>query len=214
MTSDPGEPAAADDTAPRGNGNALPGQNSAQPSDIGAVHQNIAFANSYRLELLKLSMAIAAGLLAFTVTFRPTLAPVAWPWAMWLGWAGLAISVIGGMVHMEGWDHYYKSYRDIDWKLRETPAKAKELGDAARRRINGWRRWGMLSQYIGLAVGVLGVGLFAGLNIDNAPARSTPGFASESSVSACCTATSCGVLLSQASLGTGTQSNDNCKGRE
>lgn len=145
---------------------------------IEAVHRDIGFANSYRMELLKTLLAIAAALFAFTVTFGPTLKPIAWKWAMWMGWAGLAVSMVGGLVHLLGWDHFYKSYLDINWRRRNEPDQAavKKAGEDARAAINIWRRAGMAAQFSGFVVGVAGVGVFAGANIENAAAKaeSTP----------------------------------------
>ena len=133
---------------------------------IEALHRDVALANKYRLELIKYLLAIAAALFAFTVTFRPSLSRVDLAWAMWLGWVGLGISMIGGMFHMLGWDHYYKSYRDHDWKHAD-PEEGKRAGKVARATINRWRRLAMLMQFGGFVLGVVGVGLFAGVNIDN-----------------------------------------------
>ena len=134
---------------------------------IDAIQRDIALANQYRLELIKYLLAIAAALFAFTVTFRPSLVHVDLGWAMWFGWVGLGISMIGGMFHMLGWTHYYKSYRDHDWK-NKNPAKGKAEGRTARATINRWRVTAMLFQFGGFILGVAGVGLFAAANIDNA----------------------------------------------
>src|SRR5262245_15208463 len=67
---------------------------------IDAIHRDVALANKYRLELIKYLLAIAAALFAFTITFRPSLSRIDFAWAMWLGWLGLGISMIGGMFHM------------------------------------------------------------------------------------------------------------------
>jgi hypothetical protein len=139
---------------------------SANKPTIEAIHRDIALANKYRLELIKYLLAIAAALFAFTVTFRPSLSRVDFAWAMWLGWVGLGISMIGGMFHMLGWDHYYKSYRDHDWKHADS-SEGKRAGKAARATINCWRRLAMIMQFGGFVLGVVGVGLFAGVNIDN-----------------------------------------------
>src|SRR5262249_44006355 len=133
---------------------------------IDAIQRDVALANTYRLELIKYVLAIAAALFAFTVTFRPSLSRVDLPWAMWLGWIGLGVSMVGGMFHMLGWDHYYKSYRDHDWKHADSN-EGKRTGKAVRQTINSWRRLAMLMQFGGFMLGVLGVGLFAGANIDN-----------------------------------------------
>jgi hypothetical protein len=133
---------------------------------IDALHRDIALANQYRLELIKYLLAIAAALFAFTITFRPSLSHVDLACAMWLGWTGLGISMIGGMFHMLGWDHYYKSYRDYDWKHKGSE-EGKRAGKAARASINNWRRLAMVMQFGGFVLGVIAIGLFAGANIDN-----------------------------------------------
>lgn len=135
---------------------------------IDALHRDIAFANSYRMELIKLLMTLSAALLAFTVTFRPDLKQVLYPKAMWVGWFGLALSMIGGMVHMHGWDRFYMTYRDFDHKFRNSPPPngGKAQGEKKREQINGWRRVGMCCQFLGFAVGVIGVAIFAAANVD------------------------------------------------
>jgi hypothetical protein len=133
---------------------------------IDAVHRDIALANQYRLELIKILLTMAAALFAFTVAFRPSLTQVDLNWAMWLGWFGLGASMIGGIFHMLGWDQYYKSYRDHDWKNPD-PEAGKREGKEARANINKWRRAAMVLQFAGFMLGVAGTGLFAGANIDN-----------------------------------------------
>jgi len=145
---------------------------------IEAIQRDVGLANQYRIELIKLLLTIAAALLAFTVAFRPSLTRIDIGWAMWAGWLGLAVSMIGGLFHMLGWDHYYKSYRDHDWGNKDDPAAGKASGRAARKRINAWRRLSMYAQFGGFVVGVAGVALFAAINIDNAQ---KPGQRSESS---------------------------------
>lgn len=142
-------------------------QNAPLPG-IEALHRDIAFANTYRLELIKLSMTLAGALLAFTVTFRPELQRVTWSGAMWVGWFGLALSMLGGMANMHGWDRYYMSYRDFDHKYRNTtpPTDSSALGKAKRSGITRWRRWAACAQFGGFALGVAGVALFAAMNLD------------------------------------------------
>jgi hypothetical protein len=129
--------------------------------DIDSVHRDLAFANQYRLELIKHLMTLAAGLLAFTVAFRPTLKPVSQGWLMWTGWIGLGLSMIGGLLHMLGWDRFYTTYLDYDFRGQHTQGVSK------RRTIKHWRRFGMIIQFIGFGVGVLAIGLFAALNLGN-----------------------------------------------
>jgi hypothetical protein len=135
---------------------------------IDAIHRDVAFANSYRLELIRLLMTLSAALLAFTVTFRPDLKQVLWSQAMWLGWFGLAISMVGGMIHMYGWDRYYMTFRDYDHKHRDNspPNDGRSLGKRERGKINRWRRWAMGCQFGGFAIGVASVAVFAAANVD------------------------------------------------
>jgi hypothetical protein len=141
------------------------GQTQSRPS-IDAVQRDIALANQYRLELIKYLLAIAAALFAFTIAFRPSLTQVDVPWAMWIGWFGLGVSMFGGIFHMQAWDHYYKSYRDHDHGNKD-PKEGKRLGKAARTKINKRRKSAMFFQFVGFIVGVIGIALFAGVNIDN-----------------------------------------------
>lgn len=135
---------------------------------IDALHRDIAFANNYRLELIKLLMALCAALFAFTVTFRPDLAKVLWPEAMWIGWGGLAVSMVGGVMHLHGWDRFYMTYRDFDHKYRKLPGPidGARLGNIRRKKINFWRDVGKYCQFAGFVLGVAGVAWFAAVNVD------------------------------------------------
>jgi hypothetical protein len=123
---------------------------------IEAIQTDIGFGNQYRLELIKTTLAIAAGMLAFTATFRPTLVNPTAPCLMWLGWLALGLSTLGGMVNMYGWERFYLSYRDHKADLAE--------GDRVRKRITAWRRFATVVQFGGFAAGVLAIGVFAALN--------------------------------------------------
>ncbi len=132
---------------------------------IESIHRDLALANTYRIELLRTMLALSGGLFAFTVTFRPTLTHVDQAWGMWVGWIGLAVSMGGGFVQLLGWDHYYKSYRDFDWKKRNKDGKA--LGKKKRDDVTEWRRWGLFFQWVGFAAGIIGIGTFSAANIAN-----------------------------------------------
>lgn len=128
-------------------------------SDLSVIHTDVGFANQYRIELIKTTMTLAAGILAFTVTFRPTLASVSHEWLIWVGWLSLGLSTIGSMLNMYGWERIYISYRDY----REIVVK----GESVRARITLWRRTAMFFQFLGFGVGVLAVGAFSALNLQN-----------------------------------------------
>ncbi len=148
------EPAAANKTDV-----VVPAMAKKKTPTIESIHSNVEWANNYRLELIKLVMTLSAGVLAFTVSFRPSLKQVDEPLLMWIGWVGLGLSLVGGMIHMQGWDRFYISYRDFDWN--------GEDGKAARKKINCWRRFGMLLQYLGFAAGIIAIAIFSALNIGN-----------------------------------------------
>src|SRR5690242_17130086 len=84
--------------------------------DIDTVHKDIALANTYRLEGIKAAVAISTALLAFTVSFRPTLSHIDNGGLMLASWILLAVSVLGGLLNLYGWERFYISYRDHDLK--------------------------------------------------------------------------------------------------
>ena len=128
---------------------------------IESLHRDVALANQYRLELIKLVMTLATALLAFTVSFRPSLRAVNEPWLMWAGWIGLGVSILGGMVNMNGWDTFYISYRDYDWHSGPVDGKQTRVG------ITLGRRAGAFFQFAGFAGGVFAISFFAALNLAN-----------------------------------------------
>lgn len=125
----------------------------------GAVQTDVGFANQYRLELIKTTLVLATGLLAFTVTFRPNIPSPKWEGLMWAGWIALGLSAIGAMGNMYGWERFFASYRDH----RENPSQGKIV----RRIITRRRRIAMAFQFGGFAIGVLSIALFAGVNLDS-----------------------------------------------
>lgn len=136
-------------------------QNDVRKPTIEAIHRDVEFENKYRLELLKQLLTLAAAILAFTVSFRPTLAHVDFGWLMWGGWVALGVSLGCGMLHMLLWSHFYLSYRDYDWHGRPSEGKSH------RKYITGFRRFVMFFQFLGFAAGVLGIAIFAAVNFHN-----------------------------------------------
>ncbi|MFJ7793839.1 hypothetical protein [Pseudomonas sp. NPDC096950] len=127
---------------------------------IESVQFDIAQGNNYRMELSKTMLAIATGLLAFTISFPPTLTKITWVESMQVGWLGLAASIIGGFVNMYGWERFYLSYRE-DFHGKGEAAKGN------RKWITVWRRCGRFVQSAGLCIGVIGIGIFAYCNLPN-----------------------------------------------
>jgi hypothetical protein len=130
---------------------------------IESLQKDIEFGNKYRLELLKHLLTLSAAILAFTISFRPTLIRVEHPYLMWIGWIALGLSSSLGMLHMLLWSHFYLSYRDFDWYGRG------EDGKKRRKTITLWRRLIMFFQFFGFGLGVLGIALFAAFNFQNVP---------------------------------------------
>jgi hypothetical protein len=131
----------------------------ARTPDVESMHRDVAFANTFRLEVIKTMLAICTALLAFTISFRPTLSAIEWESALILGWAGLAISIMSGLGVMFGWERYYISYRDHDWH------GDRDGGRSTRHLVNEWRRLAALLQWLGFIVGVSGVAAFAVRNV-------------------------------------------------
>ncbi|WP_298239765.1 hypothetical protein [uncultured Bradyrhizobium sp.] len=126
---------------------------------IAALQTDIGFANQFRLELIKTTFLVATGLLAFTVSFRPSVPVPKWEGLMWLGWIALGLSTIGAMGNLYGWERFYASYRD--YKNNQAD------GERARHNITRLRRIAMTIQFGGFALGVLSIALFAAANLDN-----------------------------------------------
>lgn len=146
---------------PEGNVDAEGGASPVVPT-IAAIHTDVGFANQFRLELIKTSLVVATGLLAFTVSFRPSISEPKWEWLMWAGWIGLGLSAIGAMGNMYGWERFYVSYRDHRYD--------QEKGKRVRRSITRWRRIAMAAQFAGFAFGVLSIAIFAATNLDRVKA--------------------------------------------
>lgn len=126
---------------------------------IAAVHADVGFANQFRLELIKTTLVVATGLLAFTISFRPSISSPKWEPLMWIGWIALGLAAIGAMGNMYGWERFFASYRDH--------RSDQTTGKIVRKRITRRRRIAMGFQFGGFAVGVLTIAIFAAANIDN-----------------------------------------------
>lgn len=129
------------------------------------LHTDVGFGNQYRLELIKTTLTVAVALLAFTVSFRPTLADPSAVWLIWVGWIALGLSSTGAMVNMYGWERIYISYRDYRGD--------RTSGEKYRERTTVWRRIGMAAQFGGFAVGVLSIAVFSAINLDKVQAATT-----------------------------------------
>lgn len=104
------------------------------------VHRDIALSNTYRHEFIKHMLSLAAAVFVFTISFKKDIigqGPPLHPELAALAWSLMALSIMGGIAHLAGWDRFYMSYRDHDYPVPD--GKGKEV----RRRITFWRRIAM-----------------------------------------------------------------------
>ena len=112
------------------------------------------------MEALKQVITLAAALLAFTVSFRPTLKPVDHEWLVWVSWISLGLAIITGIGTMMCWERFYLSYR-------HDARGEREDGEKIRDKLLIFLRVFITVMMIGFAVGTLGIGVFAAANIRN-----------------------------------------------
>ncbi|MBX7481673.1 hypothetical protein [Qipengyuania qiaonensis] len=133
---------------------------------IEVIHTDVDFANRYRLELNKTLLALAAGLLAFTISFPPALTAITHDWLLGLSWAALAGSLLGGLFNLYGWEKFYISYRDF--------AADEAGGDAYRKTVTFWRRLAHGLQFAGFIGGVIALASFVIVNRANVKLADPP----------------------------------------
>jgi hypothetical protein len=124
------------------------------------LHRDISLANQYRLEFIKHTMSIAAGVFVFTVTFRREIIGThvaALPQLIAAGWIALLVSLLGGLGQMAGWDRYYISYRD-----HKTDYAG---GEEARSSITFFRRCAMVFQLLAFFFGLGCVAIYCIANL-------------------------------------------------
>ncbi|MBP2461173.1 MULTISPECIES: hypothetical protein [unclassified Rhizobium] len=123
---------------------------------------DIEISAEYRREYYKYILAISTTLLAFTVSFQPTLrVPPEHLWLEMIGWAGLGVAVAAGVrVHMV-WSKFYAVTQKYLNKGK------KEEGYAVRKRCHQERRILEVLMLVGLIIGVAGVVGFTAANLKN-----------------------------------------------
>lgn len=129
--------------------------------DKDFLQKNIDRSIHYRKEYYKYNIGIATALLAFTVSFPSTLSKVDYPNLIFTAWAGLGVTVLGGVASHVLWSQFFITWRNYDNK------GLHDKGRAARAPITTLRRLFDTLQIAGLLIGVGGVVLFAGLNLSN-----------------------------------------------
>lgn len=115
----------------------------------------------YRRKYYEYSITIATALLAFSISFPPTLTAVHYVFLVRVAWIALGVSILCGVSIHFAWSKFFISFRNFDNK--------GEDGKGARNR----KRWTFLRklmewiQFLTLLVGVLGMSVFAGGNYRN-----------------------------------------------
>jgi hypothetical protein len=72
------------------------------------IHRDVGFATTFRLEFIKQLLMLAGAVFVFTISFvkdwhqHPTHTSL-----VGIAWFSLALSLLGGLGHLAGWDRYY-----------------------------------------------------------------------------------------------------------
>ena len=144
----------------------LSGLSSPRPREDPVLSQNIDRSIEYRREYYKYAIGIASALLAFTVSFPPTLkGRPDHPEYIVYAWGGLGVAVMAGVAVHLLWSYFFITWRDFDHR-----------GDSGRgRQVRGvitlLRRVLDLALIAALLVGVAGVVAFAAANVNNIAAK-------------------------------------------
>lgn len=122
------------------------------------IHQDIDFANRYRLEYIKHLMSLCAGIFIISIglmgdnisgeTFSKFRIGIV------LGWFALILSMMGGIFHMRVWDKFYMSFR-----------KPHEEGVTIRKVLRFRRRIAELIQVSCFMIGMILIFAFVAFNI-------------------------------------------------
>jgi hypothetical protein len=105
----------------------------------------------YRKKYYEYSVAIATALLAFSISFPPTLTAVHFVTLVRIAWVALGISILCGVTIHFAWSKFFISFRDFDNRNRS------DEGKLSRKRWTSRRRALELVQFIALLIGVMGI---------------------------------------------------------
>jgi integral membrane sensor domain MASE1 len=112
----------------------------------------------YRKKFYEYSITIATALLAFSISFPPTLTAVEFVFLVRIAWVALGFSILSGVVIHFAWSKFFISFRDFDNR------RHREKGQLNRKKWTSLRRTMELVQFITLLIGVMGMSIFAGVN--------------------------------------------------
>ncbi len=112
----------------------------------------------YRKKYYEYSVTIATALLAFSISFPPTLTAVQYVILVKVAWVALGISILCGVTVHFAWSKFYISFRDFDNRKR------RDDGELNRKKWTFLRRTMEFFQFLCLLIGVMGMSIFAGVN--------------------------------------------------
>lgn len=112
----------------------------------------------YRQKYYKYSVTIATALLAFSISFPPTLTAVHNVILVKIAWVALGISILCGVTAHFAWSKFFISFRDFDNRGHSSEGKKNRKGWTIVRRAME------LLQFICLLIGVMGMSIFAAAN--------------------------------------------------
>lgn len=138
-------------------------ENTQPPDRPGAewVQADIARAFELRRDYYKYSIGVATALLAFTISFPPSLSRLACPKLIFVAWPALGVAILCGIAVHYVWAWFFISFRNLDSRFKT------DDGRALRKKLNRIRKTLEVVQIVALVVGVLGSALFASINIEN-----------------------------------------------
>jgi hypothetical protein len=112
----------------------------------------------YRKKYYEYSVTIATALLAFSISFPPTLTAVHCVALVRVAWVALGVSILCGVTTHFAWSKFFISFRDFDNRNHRTEGKLN------RKKWTLVRRVMEVLQFVCLLIGVMGMSVFAGVN--------------------------------------------------
>ena len=123
----------------------------------------------YRKKYYEYSVTIATALLAFSISFPPTLTAVHCVILVKAAWIALGVSILCGVTAHFAWSKFFISFRDFDNRGRGNNGKFN------RKKWTLVRRAMELFQFLSLLIGVMGMSVFAAVNYQYLALHSTDG---------------------------------------
>jgi hypothetical protein len=112
----------------------------------------------YRKKYYEYSITIATALLAFSISFPPTLTAVHYVFLVRIAWLALGVSILCGVSIHFAWSKFFISFRNLDNRGH------RDEGELRRKKWTSLRKTMELVQFLTLLIGVMGMSVFAGVN--------------------------------------------------